>query len=626
MQDSLFPHDNIRQIQNALIIEIERAIENKKCLVAHAPTGLGKTAAALPAALHKAIKDNLTVFFLTSRHTQHSIAIETLKKIKEKFNLSIGVVDIIGKKWMCLVPGISILRSGDFSEYCRKQREEDRCEFYAKTRNKTKPSAEAKYATEQLQEKSPVHIEELIRYCEEKKICPYEISIMLGNKAKVIVADYYYIFNDNIRNNFLGKINRDLEDCIIIVDEAHNLPARIRELNTHKISTFTIDKAIKEAKKLGYQEIISSLEHLKDVLGKLSLRLDRRECLITKDEFVKLVSNGVDYEQLIGDLEALADEVREIQKMSSSGGVANFLLKWLGGDEGYARILSKEFFRDKEQYVLAYRCLDPSITTKAIIEKAYSVIAMSGTLKPAEMYRDVLGMPADTVIREYKSPFPPQNKMTLIVPKTTTKFTMRSNEQFMNIAEVTADIVNTIPGNTALFFPSYAIRDIVANYFNSLSKKTVFSEKPEMTKEEKEDLLNEFKKYKDSGAALLAVASGSFGEGIDLPGDFLKAVVVVGLPLSKPDLETQELIKYYDNKFGKGWDYGYLIPAINKCMQSAGRCIRSETDTGVIVYLDERFVWKNYFRFFDEKEVEITNEYRGKIEGFFRKDHAKKER
>ena len=180
MANSLFPHDDVRLVQNALMLEVERAIANKKCLVAHAPTGLGKTAATLPIALNKALQDNLTVFFLTSRHTQHKIAIDTLCKIKEKHKIKIETVDIIGKKWMCLVPGIQMLRPGDFAEYCRKQKEEGKCEFYSNIKKKSKISVDAKYLMEQMKELSPVHIEELIRYCDKKKLCPYEISILLG--------------------------------------------------------------------------------------------------------------------------------------------------------------------------------------------------------------------------------------------------------------------------------------------------------------------------------------------------------------------------------------------------------------------------------------------------------------
>ena len=107
-----------------------------------------------------------------------------------------------------------------------------------------------------------------------------------------------------------------------------------------------------------------------------------------------------------------------------------------------------------------------------------------------------------------------------------------------------------------------------------------------MNTQEKQEFLDNFRLYKKVGAVLMGVITGNFGEGIDLPGDELQGVIIVGLPLQKPDLETEVLIKYYDNKFKKGWDYGYLFPAFNKTLQSAGRCIRSETDRGVIIFLD----------------------------------------
>ena len=171
----------------------------------------------------------------------------------------------------------------------------------------------------------------------------------------------------------------------------------------------------------------------------------------------------------------------------------------------------------------------------------------------------------------------------------------------------------------AFFFPSYQIRDTVNNSFASLCNKTLFLEQPNMTKEQKQDFLDRFKNYQHSGAALLGVAAGSFGEGIDLPG-VLKAVVVVGLPLDRPDLETQQLIDYYDKKFGKGWDYGYTMPALTKCMQNAGRCIRSETDRGVIIFLDERYAWPRYFTCFpSDWKLKIVPDPLPHIQSFFTK-------
>jgi len=130
--------------------------------------------------------------------------------------------------------------------------------------------------------------------------------------------------------------------------------------------------------------------------------------------------------------------------------------------------------------------------------------------------------------------------------------------------------------------------------------------------------LEKFSKYKDTGAILLGVATGSFGEGVDMPGDLLKAVIIVGLPLGKPDLETKELTKYYDKKFGNGMEYGYFLPAFTKCFQNAGRCIRSETDRGVVIYLDERYTWANYFKFFPQTDyMRITKDPTERIKNFF---------
>ena len=129
-----------------------------------------------------------------------------------------------------------------------------------------------------------------------------------------------------------------------------------------------------------------------------------------------------------------------------------------------------------------------------------------------------------------------------------------------------------------------------------------------MAKSDKENLLANFRASK-SGAVLLGTSTGSFGEGIDMPG-VLQAVIIVGLPLNKPDIEARLLIEYYDDKFGKGFEYGYVLPAITKCLQNAGRCIRSETDKGAIIFLDERYAWQNYYQCFPEEwDMEVEMDY-----------------
>ena len=339
--------------------------------------------------------------------------------------------------------------------------------------------------------------------------------------------------------------------------------------------------------------------------------------LVAREEFLNELRKEADVDVLISDLEFVGDDVLEQKKVSYLHMLSKFLTAWRGQDEGFARIAAVKQGLKGMVLQLSYKCLDSSLVITEVVERAHSIICMSGTLNPAAMYRDVLGFRQDAIIKEYPNPFPAHNKLSLIVPDVTTKFTARSAEQYKKIAQHCAAITNAVPGNSIIFFPSYDIRDKVRELFYPQSRKTVFLESRKMGKKEKFEMLERFKEYKEHGAVLLAVSSANFAEGIDLP-DLLKCVVVVGLPLQVPDLETKELIQYYDKKFGKGWDYGYVMPAITKCMQNAGRCIRSETDRGVILLLDERYLWKQYSRFFPQDwNVRVSRDYVQEIEEFF---------
>ncbi len=614
LAELLFPHSKIRQIQDDMILDVNNAIKNKKSLIMHAPTGIGKTAGVLAPALAYAVKNKLTVFFLTNRHTQHVIAINTLKKIKQKYNIDINAADIIGKKWMCPVPGVERLYSSEFADYCKTVREDNKCEFYANTKSKSKLTVKAKAVLSELKKLSPCHTETVKDICSKHRLCPYEISALMAKDADVIITDYYYIFSPAIRDSFFKRVQKEIDKTIIIIDEGHNLASRVRDLMTERLSSFTIKRAISEAKKFKYNEARENLVEIKNILDNLSKDLNEGdESLVKTSEFTKRISQIADYDELVSDFEFIGDAVRETKKQSSIGSVARFLSAWQGSDNGFVRIIEK----NPKSIILSYRCLDPSLVTREILENSHSTIIMSGTLTPTPMYRDLLGFPKNTVEKSYKSPFPVKNRLNIIIPETSTKYSLRNEQQFSRIAKICADIVNEVPGNSALFFPSYYLRDAVNHFFTRLCRKTTFLEIPNLRKEEKKELLDKFKSYKE--AVLLCVASGSFGEGIDLPG-VLKCVVVIGIPLQKPDLEAKALIEYYDVKFGRGFDYGYMFPGFNKSLQSAGRCIRSSTDQGVIVFLDQRYCWPTYLKCFPiDLNIKITKDYLKEIKDFFSK-------
>ncbi len=618
LQEKLFPYDTVRAGQFELVGSVAAALLEKRDLIVHAPTGIGKTASVLAPALAHALKENLTVFFLTSRHMQHQIVLKTLHEIKSRYKVSFQVTDIIGKKWMCLQAGVDALPAGEFHQYCKNLRDEKKCEFYLNTRNQNMtPTVAARSALHDIKLKSPCSVHDIVEIGSAEKLCPYELAVLTAPQASVIISDYYYIFNEGIRSSFFSKINKELPKSILIIDEGHNLPQRIRELLSSRLSMAILERAIKEVHKAGRQRAQEYLQRLKDFLVSCTGRLHERgksEDKISAPELITFLESVAPYDSIVLELSEAALAVMEEAKRSAVISVVRFLEGWPQEGEGFSRIISAVDYRNPQ---LLLKCLDPSIFSRKIIEDAYATFLMSGTLTPTAMYKDILGFLPDTIEKEFSSPFPKSNTLNLIIPKTTTKYSQRTDAQYTDIATICADICARIPGNCIVFFPSYFLMERVGDFFKKQYHKTIFMEKSAFSKSEKEEFIAHFKRYRESGATLLAVSSGSFGEGLDMPG-VLKGVIVVGLPLQKPDLQTQEIISYYDAKTGKGWDYGYVLPALTKSIQNAGRCIRTEADRGVRVFLDQRYAQTNYMKSFPKDwNIYITTAYAEKISEFF---------
>ncbi|MBI4983345.1 DEAD/DEAH box helicase family protein [Candidatus Woesearchaeota archaeon] len=183
--EELFPHEIIRSGQDELIKDLDQTFSEKKILLAHAPTGLGKTAAALSVAIKYALKEKKTVFFLTNRHTQHQIAINTLKSIQKKTKQEISCIDLIGKRGMCNHE-VAGLFGNEFNDFCKSVVEKGECEFYYNIKNKKELTLDAKLALKELKLKGPIHNQELISYCREKRLCSYEMTLLLAKDAQIL--------------------------------------------------------------------------------------------------------------------------------------------------------------------------------------------------------------------------------------------------------------------------------------------------------------------------------------------------------------------------------------------------------------------------------------------------------
>jgi len=227
-------------------------------------------------------------------------------------------------------------------------------------------------------------------------------------------------------------------------------------------------------------------------------------------------------------------------------------------------------------------------------------VMMSGTLYPVEMYADVLGAARingrEIALREYKSPFPRENRLIAVTKGLTTKYTRRGEAMYRRIGEKIAGIAENVRGGMAVFFPSYALLKAILAYLSPQVRRRVMVERREMGKVERNRLYEQLRD--EESRILFAVQGGSFSEGMDYESNILKAIIVVGLPLSPPTLEVKATQGYYTGKYGaeKGRLYGYLYPAITKVLQAAGRGIRSEHDRCIIVLMDYRFAQFPYKR------------------------------
>lgn len=616
----MFPFSDVRPVQKDFMDDVKQCISGGKHLIANAPTGLGKTAATISTCLEYAIDNGKTVFFLTPKHSQHQIAVDTLRHIKKKFpDRSFVSTDIIGKKWLCSVAGVHDLKSNEFHNYCRTVTKEERCTYYNNTRTKAHSlTAQAERKLKELMILQPMHAEETL----SREFCPYELLVDMSRKSSIIIGDYYHIFSPH-RGPLLMKMKKELSDIILIIDEGHNMPDRIRSLATRKISSLSLERAAKEARNLGLDSLRQKIIGIMEILEKTGRGMKENESFVDRDEFAGSVEKITgSTEDFVEALDQAAEEVIKEKKRSYMDSLSDFIAAWAESDaKGYSRVVSKaKTLSGKKIFVLSHKCLDPSIYAGDTINGSHSAILMSGTLSPPEMYRDVLGFaPERTETRIYKSPFLRSNRLNIIVRGVTTKYSMRTDENYSRMARHIIEACNSIPNNVAVFFPSYFMRNLVHGMVKDGLRKEIILEEQDAGKGEKRMIYDRFVAAHEKGAVLLGVQAGSFSEGVDLPGKYLNGVIIVGIPLERPDLDTKALIEYYDYKFHRGWDYGYTYPAMTRSIQAAGRCIRSENDRGVCIFLDERFGWVNYRKVFPtDLDIRVVDDPAPLVKEFFR--------
>ncbi|MCL4372377.1 ATP-dependent DNA helicase [Candidatus Marsarchaeota archaeon] len=574
--DYLFRFEKPRQYQKEMVEDIYDALERRTDILVNAPTGIGKTDASISAALTFALKNDLDVFFLTPKISQHKIAVEALSGIKAKSGMGFNFVDIVGKQNMCINDSVNMIESDAFYGACESLVKSGKCGFFSAAKN-FEPSA-LDYGHMEKGHNS------FFDFAFKHGVCAYEIAAKLARNSRVVIAGYAHLLNPYNKGTFLKKIGHTLDNSIVIWDEAHNLMNAASSYFSSAITSVGIERAMKELGQIGSS---IDLDYLKFELGRLAekkLSGSTMESFVSLDEFPEEITANA--EKLIDQLDKAALEYIQSKnaKRSAIVHVSRFLKSFMDADASTARIISKKSGRP----ALLVSCLYPERAI-TVFQEAYANVFMSATLQPMAMYADLFGL-KNSVAKSYRSPFPKGNVNAYIDDEFTTKFSYRSAEQYKRIAQRIQSIKQVTPGNLAVFFPSFSVLDGVARHI-SFSRK--YTQRSSMKSIATENLIKSF--IDDGNGLLLAVMGGSLSEGVDYPNNAIKGIAIVGIPLAVPDLELRAQIAYLDKKFsGKGQDYAYIIPALIRTIQASGRAIRSESDRATIVLMDRRYSWRIY--------------------------------
>ena len=286
-------------------------------------------------------------------------------------------------------------------------------------------------------------------------------------------------------------------------------------------------------------------------------------------------------------------------------------------DEKYRTYLDYDVERN---FRIKLQCMDPSGCLENVMERVRSTIFFSATLLPIRYYREQLGGKKEDAAVYAKSVFSPEQRKVLIARDATTKYTRRGPSEYEKIAHYIECFVSAKQGNYLVFFPSYSFMDQVVTRLQEREHRRLLVQGTDMREREKEEFLEAFDSESEDSVIGCCVMGGIFSEGIDLREDRLIGAVIVGTGLPMVCNERELFKNYYEEKKGSGFDYAYLYPGVNKVFQAGGRVIRTVSDRGAILLLDERFMQRQYQELFPREwfPYEVVNcEELGSVLGEF---------
>ena len=570
-----FPYE-YRDGQKELAGSVYRSILREKRLFIQAPTGTGKTLAALFPSV-KAMGEGLSdkIFYLTAKTITRTVAANCLDLLRGQ-DLRMKSVLLTAKEKIC---------------FCEEANcNPDACPYAKGHFDRVNDAVFEILSTG----KDQMTREEILAHAEKWQVCPFELSLDIATWVDTIICDYNYAFDPRAHlKRFFYEGTK--EDYIFLVDEAHNLVERARNMysaSIYKEDFLELKRLLKGRAPKVEKQLTKSNSHLLEL---------KREC----EHYEILKDINALYLQLL----TLSGELQEYMETESDPEVKKavtefylnlrtFLNTYDVLDESYTIYTQ---LKEDGRFALHLFCIHPANRLKEYLQHGRGCVFFSATFLPIGYYKELLSGDMEDYAVYATSCFPPENQLVYVGNDVTTKYTRRGIREYEKISHYIEETLKARKGNYLVFFPSYEMLENVYGAFvtSKMAKHCVCKlQSAHMTEEEREDFLAEFEKEQETSLLGFCVMGGIFSEGIDLTEEKLIGAIIVGTGLPRVCVERELLKQYFDAKGLGGFDYAYLYPGMNKVLQSAGRVIRTATDRGCVLLLDERFEKNEYKKLF----------------------------
>lgn len=565
-----FPY---REGQRDLAVAVYKTISRKKRLFIQAPTGIGKTLSTIfPAVQAMGAGKASKVFYLTAKTITRTVAEEAFRILRSR-GLVFTAVTITAKEKLCPM-------------------EKTECNPEACPYAKGHFDRVNEAVFDILHLEQEMDRETVLRYAEKYRVCPFEFCLDISSWTDGIICDYNYVFDPNVR---LKRYFADgaSGDYLFLVDEAHNLVSRAREMysaSVYKEDFLEVKRIIKGKS--------PRLERQLDRCNKLLLSM-KRECgdwQLLED--VTGLAAGI--MTAFSYMETFMEEFPEFPERETVLDFYFCLRDFLNVYEeldGHYRIYEEN--REDGSFLVRLFCVDPSRLLSRCMDQGASTILFSATLLPVRYYKTLLSGNQEDYAVYVNSPFPEENRLLMVAEDVSSRYTRRSPSEYRKVADYIRIVTESRPGNYMVFFPSYQYMGEIEEILEEEPLKAdLLVQGQGMGEAEKTEFLEEFEKERSHSLAAFCVMGGVFSEGIDLKEERLIGVIVVGTGLPMVCVEQEVLKGYFDETEEKGFDFSYQYPGMNKVLQAAGRVIRTPGDRGVILLLDDRFLRRDHLELF----------------------------